>query len=141
LAKYVVGSLESMPPGSQHRVEAGGRMIAVFNVDGNFYALRDICPHQGGPLSAGVVVGEVRADRPGCYEFRPGRHVRCPWHGWEYELESGQSFHDPAHSRVRAYDISVEPGADLLNGTREPGPYVAETVPITVQGEYVVVEV
>jgi 3-phenylpropionate/trans-cinnamate dioxygenase ferredoxin subunit len=141
LARYVVGSLESMPPGSQHRVEAGGRMIAVFNVNGTFYALRDICPHQGAPLSAGIVLGEVRADRPGRYEFSAGRHVRCPWHGWEYDLESGQSFHDPARSRVRAYDVSVQPGADLLNGTREPGPYVAEKVPITVQGEYVVVEV
>jgi 3-phenylpropionate/trans-cinnamate dioxygenase ferredoxin subunit len=141
VAKYIVGSLEAIPPGSQHRVEAGGRTIAIFNVAGKLYALRDICPHQGAPLSAGIVLGEVRAELPGRYEFSAGRHVRCPWHGWEYDLASGQSYHDPARSRVRAYDVSIEPGADLLNKEREPGPYVAETVPITVESDYVVVEV
>ncbi len=141
MPRVVVGSLDTMPPGTQHRVEAAGRAIAIFNVAGKLYALRDTCPHQGAPLSAGVVVGEVAAERPGAYEFCSGRHIRCPWHGWEYDLATGQSYHDPAHSRVRAYDVSVEAGAEVMAGALERGPYVAETVPISVDGEYVVVEV
>ena len=130
-----------MLPGSQHRVEVAHRAIAVFNVGGVYYALKDVCPHMGAPISAGVVVGEVAADRVGEYEFCPGRHVRCPWHGWEYDLATGRSSYDPEHDRIRAYDVSVEGGAQLLEDGRVAGPYVAETFPVAVEGDYVVVEV
>jgi nitrite reductase/ring-hydroxylating ferredoxin subunit len=150
MPRFVVAPVASMPPGTQHRVEVNGRAIAIFNVDGAFFALRDVCPHQGAALSAGVVIGEVTADRPGRYEYCAGRHVRCPWHGWEYDLRTGQSSYDPARDRVRAYEVSVERGESLLSGRgseaeaavgRAPGPYVAETIPVTVEDDYVVVEV
>jgi nitrite reductase/ring-hydroxylating ferredoxin subunit len=139
MGTFVVGPVESMPPGTRHRAEVDGRGIAIFNVDGTFYALRDVCPHQGARLSDGIIVGEVTADCPGEYQFDPGRHVRCPWHGWEYDLATGQSSYDPENDRVRAYDVSVEPGAALTG--RQPGPFVAETVPISVENDYVVLEV
>ena len=141
MAKHVVGSVGSMPPGTQHRVEVAGRAIAIFNVGGSYRALRDVCPHQGAALSAGTVIGSVEAERAGEYEFCAARRVRCPWHGWEYDLETGQSSYDPEHDRVRAYEVSVEPGEALLPSGRAPGPYVAETVPITVEDDYVIVEV
>jgi 3-phenylpropionate/trans-cinnamate dioxygenase ferredoxin subunit len=72
--------------------------------------------------------------------FCAGRHVRCGWHGWEYDLRTGQSSYDPEHDRVRAYEVSVEHGDALADG-RRPGPYVAETVPISIEDDYVVVEV
>jgi nitrite reductase/ring-hydroxylating ferredoxin subunit len=136
VAKFVVGPVSSLPPGTQQRVEVEGRGIAVFNVEGEYYALRDVCPHQGAHLSAGVVCGELRADRPGEYRFDAGRrHVKCPWHGWEYDLATGQSWYDPDGDRVRSYPVAVEPGRELL-----PGPYVAETVPVSVEDDYVVIE-
>jgi nitrite reductase/ring-hydroxylating ferredoxin subunit len=144
MARHVVGPLESFPPGSQRRVEIGRRAIAIFNDSGRLYALKDVCPHQGAPLSHGVVLGQVRASGPGEYEYKPDcRYVRCPWHGWEYNLETGESSYDPKHDRVRAYDVSVEPGAALAQegSERVAGPYVAETVPISVENEYVVLEV
>jgi nitrite reductase/ring-hydroxylating ferredoxin subunit len=146
MAKYVVGSVASMPPGTQSRVEVEGRGIAVFNDGGSFFALRDICPHQGAHLSAGTVVGAVRSSAPGCFDYDGTRKlVRCPWHGWEYELATGQSWFDPTHNRVRTLPVSVEPGSALLepedgSAGRRPGPYVAETVPISVEDDYVVVE-
>jgi 3-phenylpropionate/trans-cinnamate dioxygenase ferredoxin subunit len=142
VTKFVVGALAELPPGAQRRVEVEGRGIAIFNVDGSLYALRDICPHQGAPLSAGVVVGEVTAARPGRYEFSPAKHVRCPWHGWEYDLATGQSSYDPSRDRVRSYEVSVERGEAIVGEDgRVPGPFVADTVPISVENDYIVLEV
>jgi nitrite reductase/ring-hydroxylating ferredoxin subunit len=117
---------------------AAGRSIAVFNVDGRYYALRDVCPHRGAPLSAGVVVGTLTARAPGEYDYDAScAHVRCPWHGWEYDLETGQSWYDPKHGgKARAYAIGLESGRELIEG-----PYLAETIPISVEGEYVVIDI
>jgi nitrite reductase/ring-hydroxylating ferredoxin subunit len=135
-----------MPPGSQRRVTAGGRSIALFNTGGEFFALRDVCPHQGAPLSAGTVVGQMRADGPGEYRFdsKCGQ-VRCPWHGWEYDLATGQSWYDPENDRVKSYPVSVCNGAELqaseAPGERHPGPYVAETFDVFVEDDYIIIEV
>jgi nitrite reductase/ring-hydroxylating ferredoxin subunit len=146
MARHVVGPLQEFPPGSQRRVEIGRRAIAIFNAGGRLYALRDVCPHQGAPLSRGVVLSQVRATVPGEYEYDPGcKYVRCPWHGWEYNLETGQSSYDPEHDRVRAYSVTVEEGSKLeaddeaVSG-RKPGPYTAETFQVSVENDYVVVE-
>jgi 3-phenylpropionate/trans-cinnamate dioxygenase ferredoxin subunit len=78
----------------------------------------------------------VESDGPGSYCYsRPGEIIRCPWHGWEFDVRTGQSWCDPDRVRARRYAVSVEPGARLAEG-----PYVAETVPVTVEGDYVVVE-
>jgi 3-phenylpropionate/trans-cinnamate dioxygenase ferredoxin subunit len=133
--------VDELPPGAKRHVDVEGRDIAVFNVGGKFFALRDTCPHRGAPLSAGTIVGSITAREPGCYAYDPQRKfVKCPWHGWEYDLETGQSWFDPLRSRVRPYPVTVETGDALLD-ERRPGPYVAETVAITVEGAYVVVEV
>ena len=78
-----------------------------------------------------------------CHELRCGRRfdgskafLQCPWHGWEYDLRTGQSWFDPARVLVRKYDVSVEPGQEL-----QKGPYVAETYPVSVEQQYVVVEI
>jgi nitrite reductase/ring-hydroxylating ferredoxin subunit len=132
--------VSEVPPGSRRCVEVGGRAIVVFNVDGEFYGLRDRCPHRGAPLSGGTLVGgAVTAAEPGAYD--PGRRLlKCPWHGWEFDLESGKSWIDPAGSRVRTYEVGVEPGANLqTDGEPVDGPYVAETVLVAVEDDYVVV--
>jgi nitrite reductase/ring-hydroxylating ferredoxin subunit len=145
MAKFVVGNVAAFPPGSRRRVSLEGREIAIFNVDGRFRALRDVCPHQGAELSAGTVVRSVASSGPGCYEMDLNRVlVKCPWHGWEFDLETGQSWCDPLRQRTRPYPISVEPGASLLpiaEGDKPtPGPFVAETISISVEDDYVVVE-
>jgi nitrite reductase/ring-hydroxylating ferredoxin subunit len=150
MARHVVGPAASFPPGSQARVQIGRRAIAIFNDAGRLFALRDVCPHQGAPLSSGVVLGQVSASGPGEYAYDGAcKFVRCPWHGWEYNLETGESSYDPEHDRVRAYDVSVAPGADVqgdpvnpgeLRG-RRPGPYTAETFEVSVENDYIVVDV
>lgn len=144
--KYVVATVDEIPPGERKVVEVAGRSIGVFNLQGEFFAIRNRCPHQGGPLCQGRAAGLVASSAPGEYSYtRPGEIIRCPWHGWEYDLKTGQSWFDPRSVRVRAYEVTVAPGQELVS---EPGmegfvkgPYVAETYPVSVEKSYVVVEV
>jgi 3-phenylpropionate/trans-cinnamate dioxygenase ferredoxin subunit len=154
MRKFVVAPAAEIPPGARRRVDVEGRAVVVFNVDGRFYGLRDVCPHRGALLSEGVVIGgALSASEPGRYEYDSTRRlVKCPWHGWEFDLETGQSWVDPARSRVRPYAVAIESGqsvsaaldrtGDPASGSAgEPGPYVAETVSVAVEEDYVVIVV
>jgi len=84
----------------------------------------------------GRIVGLAESSEPGSYHFsRKGELLRCPWHGWEFDIKTGQSWCEPAKVRARAYPTEIADGAEVVKG-----PYVAETVPITVEEQYVVVE-
>ena len=136
MAKHVVGTVDEIPPGERKIVEVAGRSIGVFNVGGEFYALRNTCPHQGGPLCQGRVSGFLMARVPGEYSYtRRGEIVRCPWHGWEFDIKTGQSYCDPERIRTRTYPVEVATGAAVV-----AGPYVAETIPVSVEEKYLVVE-
>ncbi len=144
MTSYVVATVDEIPPGGRKIVDIAGRAIGVFNVNGEYFALLNRCPHQAGPLCQGRLAGFVESDRPGEYRYsRAGEILRCPWHGWEYDVRTGQSWFDPRHVRVRNYEASVLGGAALLeaSGGRLPGPYVAETFEVTVDRDYVVVSI
>ncbi len=135
MAKHIVAATADFPPGSRRLVETGERRIAVFNVRGEFYALNDRCPHEGGSLCKGKLTGLVVAQQPGAYEWtRDGEIIRCPWHGWEFDLRTGRSQCDPAKVRVRLFDVHVENGSELTGLT-------AETFPVTIENDYVVLDV
>ena len=88
-ARYVVGAVDDIPPGSRKVILVNGREIGVFNVNGEFFAVLNRCPHQGGPLCSGRQTGFLVAPTPGDYQLsRPGEVIRCPWHGWEFDLRS-----------------------------------------------------
>ena len=148
--KYVVATVDEISPGERKIVDVGGRSIGVSNVQGEYFAVLNRCPHQGGPLCRGETLGFLRSGEVGEFHYsRAGEIVRCPWHGWEYDLRTGQSWFDPARVLVRRYDVSVEPGAQLLTEVKtppgmeglQPGPYVAETYPVSVDQQYVLVEI
>jgi nitrite reductase/ring-hydroxylating ferredoxin subunit len=133
--RHVVARADEIPPGERRIVEVANRSIGVFNVDGQFFGLRNRCPHQGGPLCEGRLLGALEADRPGAFRWSPSRRIlACPWHGWEFDVATGQSWCDPARLRTARYETTVVEG-------RAMGPYVAETYPLTVEDRYVVVEV
>ena len=147
MTRVVVCAVEELPPGSRRIVDVAGRSIGVFNVAGEYLAVRNRCPHQGGPLCEGVQLGELTSSGPGDYRYsRPGGIIRCPWHAWEFDLRTGASWFDPQRKRVRSYDVEVVDAADL--GAPVPprpglvrGPYTAETLPVAVEGRLVVLEV
>jgi 3-phenylpropionate/trans-cinnamate dioxygenase ferredoxin subunit len=139
MTRYIVATVEEIPPGERKIVEVAGRSIGVFNLGGEFFALRNRCPHQGGPLCAGTLGGLISSSRPGEYHYsRAGELVRCPWHGWEFDIRTGQSWFDPAGVYVRRYEVTVA-GTPQIG--LERGPYVAETYPVAVERRHVIVEV
>lgn len=148
MGRYVVATVDEIPPGERKIVEIAGRSIGVFNLDGEFFALRNRCPHQGGELCRGRLVGMVSSSGPGEYAYsREGELLRCPWHGWEFDVRTGQSWVDPRRVRVRRYEVAIEAvplmgDAGAADGSGlEPGPYVAETYSVSVERRQVVVDV
>jgi 3-phenylpropionate/trans-cinnamate dioxygenase ferredoxin subunit len=136
--KYIVGTVDEIPPGQRKIVDLEGLSIGVFNVSGEFFAVLNRCPHQGGPLCQGNTHGFLEPAGVGEFQFsRSGEILRCPWHGWEYDLRTGQSWFDPRHVVVRRYEVSVAPGTQGL----QPRPYVAETFPVSIEQRHVLVEV
>ena len=90
-----VASVADVPPGSAKLVEVEGKRVAVFNVDGRFYAIDDTCPHRGGPLSEGDLEGEV---------------VTCPWHGSKFNVTTGAFLSPPAREGVSHYSVQDSGG-------------------------------
>jgi 3-phenylpropionate/trans-cinnamate dioxygenase ferredoxin subunit len=146
MAKYIVATVEEIPPGGRKIVEVAGRSIGIFRVGGEFFALRNRCPHQGGPLCAGTLGGLISAPSPGEYRYsRAGEILRCPWHGWEFDIRTGQSWFDPTRVRVRRYQVTLE--GQPLDTTEPPqtdhacDSYVAETYPVEIERQHVVVDI
>jgi 3-phenylpropionate/trans-cinnamate dioxygenase ferredoxin subunit len=120
--RFVVGKADEIPPGSRKIVRVAGRSVGVFNVAGEFYAIRNRCPHQGAPLCEGKLWGALKSDVPGSFEYNPVKDIiACIQHGWEFSVRTGQSWCDPKRLRVRAYQVDIqEPegvGADTPNAT------------------------
>jgi nitrite reductase (NADH) small subunit/3-phenylpropionate/trans-cinnamate dioxygenase ferredoxin subunit len=89
-----VASISDLPAGQAILVEVEGRSIAIFNVNGEVYALDNICSHRGGPLCEGFIDPNNLT-------------VQCPWHGWVYSLASGASPLNP-FAKVERFDVMVE---------------------------------
>jgi 3-phenylpropionate/trans-cinnamate dioxygenase ferredoxin subunit len=110
MGHHVVGRVADVPPGERLIVTLEGRSIGVFNVHGRFFALRNRCPHQFGPLCKGRIKGLLTASDPDHVQLtREGEIVRCPWHGWEFDLATGRSVFNPHRLRARSYQVTVEP--------------------------------
>lgn len=112
--RYLVGRADEIPSGSRKIVRVAGRSIGVFNVNGEYFAIRNRCPHQGAPLCEGKLWGVLSADTPGSYAYDSRKEIlACIWHGWEFNIRTGQSWCDPQRLRVRSYNVSVDEAADL----------------------------
>jgi 3-phenylpropionate/trans-cinnamate dioxygenase ferredoxin subunit len=128
-ARHVVASANEIPPGGRKIVEVGGRSLGIFNVGGRYYALKNTCPHEGGPLCIGTITGLAVSSGPGNYGLeREGEILRCPWHGWEFDILTGRSVLAPGKVRVKTYPVAQEQ-------------LEVETYPVEIDREVVVVTV
>ncbi|MBA2703305.1 MAG: non-heme iron oxygenase ferredoxin subunit [Blastocatellia bacterium] len=94
LRTIVIGRLEDLPVGSRKTVElTKEREIALYNIDGEFYAIENYCPHKGAPLSEGILCDRV---------------IECDWHGWQFDLRSGECL--TVREKVETYEVIVEDG-------------------------------
>ena len=92
-----VARASEIPQGAARVVVVQGHPVALFHVDGSFYALSHVCLHRGGPIGEGSVDGTV---------------VTCPMHGWEYDLRTGKNLANPV-ARLRTYAVRIE-GEDVV---------------------------
>lgn len=106
---YVMGE-DEIPEGGHAVVQIEGREIGIYRVNGEFYAIHNYCPHQGAPICAGFVSGTTLPSDVYDYEYgRAGEIIRCPWHGWEFDLRSGKSLFSD-RIRVKKYQVQVQEG-------------------------------
>ena len=99
MSEYIcIAETTDCPPGQGIEVVAAGRMIALFNVDGQFFALDGVCPHQGGRLGQGELCGSI---------------VTCPWHGWQFNVENGKNQITPTICQPR-FELKIEDGKVMI---------------------------
>ena len=111
-----IGMALDFVPDVPYRVQVGSRPIVVVRVGDDFYALRDCRPHQGAMLSTGYIAGTTLDSGVGAIRYgRVGEILRCPWHGWEYDVKTGRSLFDPEHVRIRRYPVQVEDGRVIVD--------------------------
>jgi nitrite reductase (NADH) small subunit len=104
---HVVCRAGDLAPGERLIVDLGGRSVGVFNIGGQFYALHNRCPHAGGALCLGPLTGTTLPTTRREYVYgQAGRILRCAWHGWEFEVDSGQCLSDPK-LRARTFPVTV----------------------------------
>ncbi len=93
-----IATVAECPPGASLERVAGDSIVALFNVEGEFFALDGVCPHQGGPLGKGELTGCT---------------VTCPWHGWQFDVRTGQHGLNPRLHQPR-FVVRVDGDAILI---------------------------
>lgn len=118
--EYAVADADEIPDGGHLIVQLAGRQIGVFNIDGEYYAHTNWCPHQSGPICEGELDGttDVTFDRETLeYDLqwvKENEILRCPWHAWEFDAVSGECIHDDDVSLI-SHPVSVQDGEVIVS--------------------------
>ncbi len=105
-----VGSVNDFKSGRTYPMTIEGRPIVIVRKENTFFAIRDICPHQGAFLSTGKVSGSPRRCLPGdeIVLDQIGEILICPWHGWEFDLNNGRTLAESGQGRAKTYPIELK---------------------------------
>jgi nitrite reductase/ring-hydroxylating ferredoxin subunit len=110
MVRHVIAPVDELPPGTRKFLTIDERPIAIFNIKGEFFGLLNRCPHQGAALCEGPLIGLAQSSDPGEIEYtKLGEIIRCPWHGWEFDIRTGQCLGAPA-VKAKTFSTSVEDG-------------------------------
>lgn len=141
MSTMIVARVGEIPEGKCKRVTVRGQEVVVFHVNAEYFAMINRCPHEGAALSEGRLCNLVESEKPGLFKVsRNGELLRCPWHGWEFDIRTGRTLADPERAMVRSfrtevvsagalsdvpqglgtYDISVEDDLVLLDTAKAP---------------------
>lgn len=121
MAEYDVGAIDDFPLDAHKVVLAGRLEIGVFNVNGEIHALPNICPHQFGPLCRGKTNGTTVCNAETDWTFtwqRQGEILTCPWHGIEFDIQTGVSLPSPK-MWVRPYRVEIRDDRVIVSTSRE----------------------
>ena len=112
--QVVVCQADEVTVGGCKIVDVNGRSIGLFNVDGHYHALLNYCPHKGAELCAGPVTGtSMPTDKREFVYGRENALIRCAWHGWEFEIATGQCLLD-ATVRAKSYTVTVDADNNIV---------------------------
>ncbi|MEH7382790.1 Rieske (2Fe-2S) protein [Bacillus sp. JJ1533] len=110
MSEHFVADVESIPDGKHVIVNVEGRNIGIYRIKDEFFALYNRCPHEGAQLCKGRVCGTTLPSRVYDYEFgREGEILRCPMHGWEFDIKTGKSLFSE-RVRTRTYKVNIKEG-------------------------------
>lgn len=118
MSEHVVAKADEIAAGERLLVQLEGRDVAVFNVDGEYRAYTNWCPHQSGPVCEGNLTGTFEASFDGdaldtdLEWTREGCILNCPWHGWEFDVETGECLSRPKVTLV-SHSVDVD-GGDVV---------------------------
>lgn len=109
-----VGPADAFEEGDRQLVQVGDTQVGVLRIDGAFHALENECPHQGGPVCTGRIGGKIIAEQEevgarAIERVSDQPVIACPWHGWEYEVETGEHIGNPRVA-LETYGVTVEDG-------------------------------
>ena len=113
-----VMKLEDLPVGSREIIEIDNKSIGLFNVNGQIIAVLNVCPHEFAPVCKGRLSGTTAPSLPGePYKWgRDGEILYCPWHGWEFDLLTGNCLTD--HRKLRRFPTMIEDGLIYIQLSR-----------------------
>jgi nitrite reductase (NADH) small subunit len=118
--QYRIGAEQEFPAGAWRVVRVLDREVGVYNAGDRLYAVRNRCPHEGARLCVEPLRGTMLPSAPGCYEYGlDGRVLKCPWHGWEFDVTSGERLFGTGGERLRTYELAVECGEVFVEIGRE----------------------
>ncbi len=129
LRRIRIGHAEDVRDGTCLQVEVAGRSLGLFRVGGQFRAVLNHCPHEGAPICRGTVRGTTLPSPPGTFRWgRENEILVCPWHGWEFALDSGQCLTD--RRRLATFPTEVADDGTLyvlMRGPATPKPAIPST--------------
>lgn len=112
MSRVAVSKVYDIPERAPRIVKVNGREIGIYRVDGKYYAWRNVCPHEAAPVCKGMVCGtRLPSD---VYEYKYGHEgeiLRCPWHGWEFNLKTGEHLAGTRY-KLKGYPLEQD-GEDL----------------------------
>jgi nitrite reductase (NADH) small subunit len=109
--KIEIGNAADIVNKTCHVVEIKGRSIALFNVGEHFYGILNVCPHKGAPLCHGSFNGTMLPSSPNTFiHGLEDRVIRCPWHGYEFDVTTGEALFGIIDSKVKTYEVTEEDG-------------------------------
>ncbi|MQB01535.1 MAG: Rieske 2Fe-2S domain-containing protein [Actinobacteria bacterium] len=113
--EWLAGEVAEFEDGGRKTIQIAGDDVVVFRFRDRYCAVKNVCPHMGGPVGDGMIISRVEAvltedQRFVCERFSEDEiHLVCPWHGWEFQLEGGECAGDP-RIRLRMFDTEVREG-------------------------------
>jgi nitrite reductase/ring-hydroxylating ferredoxin subunit len=117
---HLVAQLDELEDATPKVFAVAGRSVGLIKSNGRIHAVRNVCPHKGAPVCRGTFRGTMLPSDPGTFVFGlDDRILQCPWHGWEFDLNTGQTLCGNGNKKLMLYPVTVKEGAIYIELGRD----------------------